>query len=78
MTQEPSPAHVGFHWLFERFGAGRSERAYRLALWRAIRSGRFPAPLVTADKSRAWRLEDVNRWEQSLQPVSYAPQGARG
>lgn len=51
----------------------KAQRAFRVWLWRNVRDGRFPAPMAIAPNSRAWRLEDVLRWEASLRPVSYAP-----
>jgi hypothetical protein len=64
---------VGIVELHVRYGAGRSMKAYRLAVWRDVRRGVFPAPVVLSTNKRAWRLEDLLAWEASLQPVSYAP-----
>jgi predicted DNA-binding transcriptional regulator AlpA len=63
---------VGFRQLFELYGAGRSARAFRLWLWRAQRSGRFPAGLEVGPNSRAWRRAEVRRWAAELRPVPYA------
>jgi len=64
---------LGFKQLYQRHGAGRSEKAYRLYLWREVRAGRFPAPLVVGPHSRAWRSDDIEAWEKALRPVTYAP-----
>ena len=68
-----STSLVGFRELHRRYGAGRSERAFRVWLWRNIRAGRFPAPLIISPNSRAWTEAPLAAWERSLQPVGYAP-----
>lgn len=73
MEQEAKPVLLGFREIYARYGAGRSEKAFRMALWRWTREGRFPAPLEVSPWSRAWRTADVEAWEASLVRVSYAP-----
>ena len=68
-----APVLVGFPQLYHAYGVGRSEAAYRLSLWRAIRDGSFPAPLRLGANRRAWRMAEIQAWEASLQRVTYAP-----
>ncbi|MCY4658972.1 MAG: AlpA family phage regulatory protein [Acidobacteria bacterium] len=44
-----------------RTGLGRS------ALYRAMRSGRFPEPLRVGPKSVRWPLSEVKQWISSLE-----------
>jgi predicted DNA-binding transcriptional regulator AlpA len=73
MEHDPAPVLVGFRYLLLRYGAGRSERAFRVWLYRAIRGGKFPGPLILGDHTRGWRLDEVLAWEAALARVGYAP-----
>jgi len=37
-------------------------------LWRWVKAGKFPAPLKLGPGTTAWRLSDVKRWAEGIQP----------
>jgi prophage regulatory protein len=43
---------------------------HRNTLWRWVREGKFPPPVKLGENTTAWRLEDVEAWEQSRQEVA--------
>ena len=49
--------------------ASTPKRAGRLplhpnTLWRKVKSGEFPAPVKLGPNSTAWKLSDVEQWEE--------------
>lgn len=78
MAHETPTRLLGLPELFARYGAGRSLHAYRLAVWRDVRAGRFPPPIRIGAHRIAWLVEPVESWERGLTPVSYAPPAERG
>lgn len=78
MAQQTPTRLLGLPELFARYGAGRSLHAFRLAVWRDVRAGRFPPPIRIGAHRIAWLVEPVEIWERSLTPVSYAPAADRG
>jgi predicted DNA-binding transcriptional regulator AlpA len=73
MAPEDTSSLVGFRELHRRYSAGRSERAFRVWVWRNVRAGLFPPPLAISPHSRAWAPRSLAEWEASLRPVNYAP-----
>jgi predicted DNA-binding transcriptional regulator AlpA len=63
---------IGFDEIFARYGAGRNPKTFRLWLWRAQRTGRFPAAVKLSERSIAWRKIEVTTWAENLRRVCYA------
>ena len=34
----------------------------RVSVWRLIKEGRFPEPLHTSEKNRAWLISELDAW----------------
>ena len=34
----------------------------RVTIWRLCRENKFPQPLHTSEKNRAWRLDEIEQW----------------
>lgn len=46
------------------------------SIWRLAREGKFPKPVRLSEAITAWRLEDIEAWEQSkLQGLQGAKNG---
>ncbi len=48
----------------------------RTTIWRKVKAGTFPAPLVTGENSRGWPEQVIVNHLASLPRVSYAPDAA--
>ncbi len=48
----------------------------RTTIWRKVKAGTFPAPLVTGENSRGWPEQVIVNHLASLPTVSYAPDAA--
>jgi predicted DNA-binding transcriptional regulator AlpA len=51
-----------FPAVYEHVSAGRTAKATRVWLWRAIRRGAFPAPMKLSRGVVAWREDEVLDW----------------
>ncbi len=45
----------------------------RTTLWRRVRAGQFPAPVLTGPTAVAWFDDEVRTAQENLSRVSYAP-----
>jgi predicted DNA-binding transcriptional regulator AlpA len=48
----------------------------RSTVWRKVRDGSLPAPIVTGANSRRWFEDEIDAWLASRPRVSYAPAAA--
>ncbi len=60
-----SQQYLTYRQLSDRYGKSRVQ------LWRWIRAGRFPAPIVLGPNSVGFRLDDILEWEANLQTKNY-------
>lgn len=60
-----SQQFLTYRQLSDRYGKSRVQ------LWRWIRAGRFPAPVVLGPNSVAFRLDDILEWEANLEAKTY-------
>jgi len=59
-TRKPLEKHLGFSELYEKLGSGRTEQAFRIALWRLARRGvLMPVKLMGRN---AWPLSEVETY----------------
>jgi predicted DNA-binding transcriptional regulator AlpA len=45
----------------------------RVQLWRDIRQGKFPPPIMLGENSVGWYLDEVEQWLAARPRASYAP-----
>jgi prophage regulatory protein len=45
-------------------------------IWRAVRAGTFPAPIVLGPNSVGWFEDEIDAWLASRPRVTYAPVAA--
>lgn len=45
----------------------------RVKVWRDVRDGLFPAPIILGPNSVGWYENEVNEWLASRPRVTYAP-----
>ncbi len=50
----------------------------RSSVWRAVKSGTFPAPVVVGRNRICWRLEDLEAWSRTLPKREYSRPGNTG
>lgn len=48
----------------------------RVQLWRDIRKGKFPAPILLGENSVAWFADEVEQWLATRPRAAYAPASA--
>ena len=48
----------------------------RSTVWRKVRDGSLPAPIVTGANRRRWFEDEIDAWLASRPRVSYAPRAA--
>lgn len=46
---------------------------HRVSLWRKVRTGTFPAPVILGPGRLAWRESDIVTWQASLESGRLAP-----
>ncbi len=57
----------GYKALTDKIGGGR------VKVWRDVRDGLFPAPIVLGPNSVGWYEDEIDLWLASRPRVSYAP-----
>jgi prophage regulatory protein len=43
----------------------------RTTIWRAVRRGDFPAPVIVGSNSICWRADEIDAWVNALPRRSY-------
>lgn len=59
-------ASMPFKILVEREVCEITKRS-RVAIWRDVKAGTFPAPVRIGPRRKGWRSDDVQRWLDNLQ-----------
>jgi prophage regulatory protein len=49
----------------------------RSTIWRKVRDGSLPAPIITGINSRRWFEDEIDAWLASRPRVNYAPSPAQ-
>ena len=49
----------------------------RSSLWRAVKSGKFPAPKRLGANRNCWELAEIEAWADALPRRDYAPKGRK-
>ena len=49
----------------------------RSSLWRAVKSGKFPAPKRLGANRNCWELAEIEAWANALPRRDYTPKGRK-
>lgn len=72
-----APFFLDFGAVCRRLGR-EPNTAARVAFWRGVKAGRFPAPIQLSPARIAWRSDEIETWLATRPRVAYAHQVEAG